>query len=70
MAAIANSARASFDWLLADDGLISIPERSAEDRRIELSESALAILSFGFLLGLPILLAGSGLLIWRRRRQR
>ena len=59
-----------FDWLLADDGLIDVPERSAEDRMIGLSETALAVLGFGFLLGLPILLAGSGLLIWRRRRRR
>ncbi len=59
-----------FDWLLADDALIEIPERVAEDRNIGLSETALAVLSFGFLLGLPLLLAGSGLLIWRLRRRR
>ena len=59
-----------FDWLLADDALIAISEPSVEDRQLDLSETSLAILSFGFLLGLPILLAGSGLLIWRRRRRR
>lgn len=59
-----------FDWLLADDALIVIPERVAEDRDIGLTETALAVLSFGFLLGLPLLLAGSGLLIWRLRRRR
>jgi hypothetical protein len=59
-----------FDWLLADDALIEVPERAAEDRNIALSETALAVLSFGFLLGLPLLLAGGGLLIWRRRRRR
>ncbi len=59
-----------FDWLLADDALIDVPEPAAEDRTIKLSDGALAIISFGFLLGLPILLAGSGLWIWRRRRRR
>lgn len=58
-----------FDWLLADDALIDVPEASAEDRTISLSDSVLAIISFGFLLGLPILLVGSGLWIWRRRRR-
>lgn len=59
-----------FDWLLADDALIEIAEPAAEDRTIKLSDAALAIISFGFLLGLPIVLAGSGLWIWRRRRRR
>ena len=59
-----------FDWLLTDDALIDVPEAVAEDRVIKLSETALAVISFGFLLGLPILLAGSGLWIWRRRRRR
>ncbi len=58
-----------FDWLLADDALIEVAEAAAEDRTIKLSDTALAIISFGFLLGLPILLAGSGLWIWHRRRR-
>lgn len=59
-----------FDWLLADDALIDIAERPALDREIVLSESALAIISFGFLLGLPILLLCGGFLIRYRRRRR
>jgi ABC-type uncharacterized transport system involved in gliding motility auxiliary subunit len=59
-----------FDWLLVDDALITIPERSAEDRSIALGESTLAVLSFGFLIGLPLLLIGTGLVIWRLRRRR
>ncbi|HQW77551.1 MAG TPA: Gldg family protein [Dokdonella sp.] len=59
-----------FDWLLADDALIEVTEPAAQDRAITLSDPALAAISFGFLLGLPFLLAGSGLWIWRRRRRR
>ncbi len=59
-----------FDWLLADDALINVPEAAALDRQIKLSDAALAFISFGFLLGVPILLVGSGLWIWRRRRRR
>jgi hypothetical protein len=59
-----------FDWLLADDALIDVPEPTAADREIKLSETALTLLSFGFLIGLPLLLIASGLLIWRRRRRR
>lgn len=59
-----------FDWLLADDALITIAEPVATDRTIALSGPALAVLSFAFLLVLPLLLAGSGLWIWRRRRKR
>jgi ABC-type uncharacterized transport system involved in gliding motility auxiliary subunit len=59
-----------FDWLLADDALITIAEPVATDRTIALSGPALSVLSFAFLLVLPLLLAASGLWIWRRRRKR
>jgi hypothetical protein len=59
-----------FDWLLTDDALIDVPEPAAADRAITLSETSLTFLSFGFLIGLPLLLVASGLLIWRRRRRR
>lgn len=57
-----------FDWLLADDGLINIPQREAPDRELNLSQNALSALSVIFLIGLPLVLTASGLLIWRRRR--
>lgn len=59
-----------FDWLLADDGLIDIPQRDAPDRELALSQNALSALSVIFLIGLPLVLSASGLLIWRRRRKR
>jgi len=59
-----------FDWLLADDALIEIPERVAPDRELALSQAALGALSAFFLLGLPSLLIVTGLLVWRIRRRR
>lgn len=58
-----------FNWLLQDDALIDVPERSAPDRRLDLSQGALNAIGAITLLGIPGLLAGIGLLIrWRRRR--
>jgi len=59
-----------FDWLLGDDDQISVPDRSAPDRTLSLTQSELGVLSFVFLIALPILLAATGMLIWWRRRRR
>lgn len=58
-----------FDWLLGDDALASVPQ-PAPDTVLKPSPAALGILTFGYLLGLPILLILLGLAIdWRRRRR-
>lgn len=58
-----------FNWLLQDDALIEIPDRGAPDRELRLGQTSLGALSFGFLLGLPVLLLATGVVIrWRRRR--
>lgn len=59
-----------FDWLLGDDAQIVLPDKSAPDRELKLSQAALGVLAFVFLIGLPLLLAASGGLIWWRRRRR
>jgi ABC-type uncharacterized transport system involved in gliding motility auxiliary subunit len=59
-----------FDWLLGDDDQISVPDKSAPDRSLSLTQSELGILSFAFLIALPVLLAATGMLIWWRRRRR
>ena len=59
-----------FDWLLGDDDQITVPDRSAPDRSLTLSQAELGVLGVAFLVALPLVLAGAGTLIWWRRRRR
>jgi ABC-type uncharacterized transport system involved in gliding motility auxiliary subunit len=59
-----------FDWLTGDDDQINVPDKSAPDRTLSLTQAELGALSVVFLLALPLVLAGSGMLIWWRRRRR
>lgn len=58
------------NWLGSDDRFIDIPIRTAPDQGLEFTPVTTAIIGFGFLLVMPLLLIGSGLLIWFRRRRR
>ncbi|MGH8113916.1 MAG: GldG family protein [Rhodanobacteraceae bacterium] len=58
-----------FDWLLGDDALASVPQ-AAPDCVLKPTRTDLGVLTFGYLIGLPILLILIGLTItWRRRRR-
>jgi len=59
-----------FDWLNGDDDQITVPDKSAPDRTLSLTQAELGALSVVFLVGLPLVLAASGMLIWWRRRRR
>jgi ABC-type uncharacterized transport system involved in gliding motility auxiliary subunit len=59
-----------FDWLLGDDAQVSVPDRSAPDRQLVLSQATLTALAAAFLVIVPLLLAACGALIWWRRRRR
>jgi ABC-type uncharacterized transport system involved in gliding motility auxiliary subunit len=59
-----------FNWLNHDDEFVAITARTAGDVNLELSRLTQAIIAFGFLFGLPLLLLGSGVTIWWRRRNR
>lgn len=59
-----------FDWLLGDDKLVDLPPRAAPDRLLQISQTELNLISFGFLLVLPVLLLLiGGFIVWRRRRR-
>lgn len=58
------------NWLAHDDRFITIPAKTSPDLNIELTSTAKAIIAFGFLILLPLLLGGTGTLIWLRRRKR
>jgi hypothetical protein len=58
------------NWLSSDDRLIDVPARTAPDLSLQFSRFDMGIIGFGFVLGVPLLLLGSGLTIWFRRRRR
>ena len=57
------------NWLAGEEHLITQKLRPAKDSKLELSAMQLRLISIGFLLGLPLLLAGGGIYIWRKRRK-
>ena len=58
------------NWLAHDDAFIAIPVKTAPDLSLNLSQTRYAVIGAGFLVVIPAMLAGSGLLIWLRRRKR
>lgn len=57
------------NWLAGEEHLITQHLRPVKDSKLELSAMQLRLISIGFLLGLPLLLAGVGVFIWRKRRR-
>ena len=57
------------NWLAGEEHLITQQLRPAKDSKLTLSKLALNAISFSFLLGLPLLLAGTGGYIWWKRRR-
>jgi len=56
------------NWLAGEEHLISLQPRAARDGSLVLSKTELNVISIGFLLVLPLLLAGVGVSIWWKRR--
>jgi hypothetical protein len=57
------------NWLAGEEHLIVQHLRPARDSKLELSAMQLRFISIGFLLALPLLLAGAGVYIWWKRRR-
>ena len=57
-------------WLSHDDATIDIQVKSAPDTTLILGKIAQAVIAIGFLIGLPLLLLLTGIVIWLRRRRR
>lgn len=57
------------NWLASEEHLINLQPRAAKDSSLVLSKMQLGIISSIFLLVLPLLLVGIGVLIWRKRRR-
>ena len=59
-----------FDWLLGDDALVALPPRVAPDLILHLTESDLALVMWGWLVAVPLLLLIVGAVIGVVRRRR
>ncbi|MEQ1588793.1 MAG: GldG family protein [Gallionella sp.] len=57
------------NWLASEDHLINLEPHSAKDSKLVLSKTQLYVISVGFLLGLPLILAGWGVWLWWKRRR-
>ena len=58
------------DWLSGDDDLITIETKNAPDTKLQLNDTEIIIIGFGFFIVLPASLLFTGLFIWFRRRKR
>ena len=59
-----------FNWLIGDDDFVSIEVKPSPDTKLELDDSELIIIGFGFFLVLPLLLLITGFRIWYIRKNR
>jgi LPXTG-motif cell wall-anchored protein len=57
------------NWLSSDERLISLSPRPSKDSKLALTETQLISISLGFLIILPLLLAGTGGYLWWKRRR-
>ncbi|MGZ8152851.1 MAG: GldG family protein [Methylovulum sp.] len=57
------------NWLIHDDQFIDIPAKMATDKSLQLTDTWVAFIGFGFLIFLPLLLIVAGLIIWYKRKR-
>ena len=59
-----------FNWLIGDDDFVSVEVKPSAGTKLELNDSQLLIIGFGFFLVLPLLLLITGFRIWYLRNNR
>ncbi len=59
----------TINWLSEDDKLISITPKNAPDLQLNMNDTKIAIIGFGFLVIIPLALLGTGIGIWLKRRK-
>jgi ABC-type uncharacterized transport system involved in gliding motility auxiliary subunit len=59
-----------FNWLIGDDDFISVEVKPSPDTKLELNNTQLMIIAFGFFLIIPLLLLITGFRIWYKRNNR
>jgi ABC-type uncharacterized transport system involved in gliding motility auxiliary subunit len=57
------------NWLARDENFISIKPKSAEDRRIEMTEAQGRMVSYVMVLLLPVGILITGVSVWMKRRK-
>lgn len=57
------------NWLSGEEHLITVQPRSSKDSNLSLSKTQLGVIAITFLLVVPLLLAGWGVLLWWKRRR-
>ena len=57
------------NWLAGDDSLITLQPRPAADSALDIGQTMLYLIAFGFLLVLPLAFIVAGGVIWWRRRR-
>ena len=59
-----------FNWLVGDDDFVSVEVKPSPDTKLELSDTQLMVIAFGFFIIIPLLLLLIGLRIWFVRKNR
>ena len=57
-------------WLIHDDAAIDIPAKVTPDSQLQLSKTAVIVISFGVLFIIPLVLLVTGFVVWSKRNRR
>jgi ABC-type uncharacterized transport system involved in gliding motility auxiliary subunit len=57
-------------WLIHEDRFINIPAKNPHDKSLQLTDTQISVMSFGFLIIIPLLLISTGFIIWHIRKRR